>query len=171
MSPSRARHMSVKFLRGFSTDRRGAALLEFAINGIALFAFFMAIINVGLLGMSFGALERGVEGTARMAAANAAANYVSSNYTALTCPTAATVQGYFKAFAVPALSDNATVKASWTNNGTGTNTTDPAAVYVTVTATYTWRPLGFPYGTLNIPLSLNTIAVVTGSNGVSASCS
>ena len=101
----------------------------------------------------------------------AAANYVNSGYTAITCPSKTTVQGYFKAYAVPALSNNATVTVSWTDNGTGATTSQPAAVYVTVTAAYTWKPLGFPYGSISIPLKLTTVALVSGSNGVAATCS
>jgi Flp pilus assembly protein TadG len=159
-----------KLFSAFAADRRASNVIEFAISGLALFGFFMAIVNIGLLGMSVGALERGVQGAARQAATSATLSFLNSSPQAFTCPAVSAVQGYFKTYAVPALSDNATISANWTNNGTGAISTKPAALYVTVTAKYTWKPLGFPYGSTNIPLQLTTIALVTGSNGVASSC-
>jgi hypothetical protein len=154
--------------------RRAGAATEFAFISFALVAFLMAIVNLGLLGFSAGALVRGVESAARAAAVQTAAAYAATN--AITCPSESAIVGYFNEYADPPLpaatgtTGNPAVIATWTNNGTGSVTTEPPGVYLTLTATYKWTPIGFaPFGA-GINLSITTVATVTGTAQANSTC-
>ncbi len=148
--------------------------MEFALAGLAITAFILIIVNVSLLGLSLGALVRGVQSAARNAAVHTAATYATTN--SITCPTQAAIIGYFNAAADPPLppatgtTGNPTVTAAWTNNGADTITTDPPGLYLTLTGTYRFVPIGFaPFGA-GITLSITSVATVTGSAQLASSC-
>jgi hypothetical protein len=137
-------------------------------------AFLIAIVNLGLLGFAAGALVRGVESAARAAAVQSAAAYAATN--AITCPSESAIVGYFNQYADPPLppatgtTGNPAVTASWSDNGGDTVTTEPPGVYLTLTATYRWVPIGFaPFGA-GINLSITTVATVTGSSQLASTC-
>jgi Flp pilus assembly protein TadG len=154
---------------------RGAAAVEFALIGLAMVAFIMAIVDLGMLGFSLGALTHGVQSAARTAVVNAANAYATNG--AISCPTTSTIIGYFNSYANPPLpaatgsTGNPAVTATWTNNSSDTVTTEPQGVYLTLTATYTWQPLGFAaFGNTGIRLSITSVALVPGSSAEAASC-
>lgn len=149
--------------------------MEFALIGVAFLGFLMAILNLGLLGFSFGALARGVQGGAR-AAAYTANQYVANG--SYTCPSACQVETYFNSFAAPALpasdtsaSSNPRLTISWVNNSTNATATDPPGLYVLLTGTYKWTPLGFAALGPGITLSISSVATVMGTSGTSATIS
>jgi len=159
----------------FVRARRAGPAVEFALMGVALFAFLLAIINLGELGFSLGALARGVQGAARQAAVTTAASYFTSTDTAYTAPSASTVAGYFDTFAQPPLptagttsTSNPEVSACWVNNTTNATTTEPPGLYVKLTATYKWTPLGMNGFGPGVTLTLVSVATVMGTNGTSA---
>jgi Flp pilus assembly protein TadG len=159
--------------RRFGAARRGSASVEFAMSGIALFAFLMGIINLGDLGLTLGVLQRGVETAARQAAVTAASNLSASPATS--CPTAANVVTYFTNAESPPLSmANVTLSSAngalpsnnaWTNNASppGSATSLPGS-YIVLTAKYAWKPLGFAALGPSINLSLTSIAFVMGTS-------
>jgi len=159
---------------GFARQRRAVAAVEFALVSLALFGFLLAVVNLGMLGFTLGALVRGVQSAARAAAVQTGYNYATtSNFT---CPTQSAIVGYFNQYADPPLppatgaTSNPAVIATWTNNGTDTVTTEPPGVYLTLTGTYHWVPIGFaPFGT-GIDLSITTVATVDGSSQVNSTC-
>ncbi len=167
-------------LLGLAAQRRAGAASEFALCGLGLFAFILAVVNMGLLGLSLGALERGVQASARQAAVTAANSYASAS--TYTCPTAATVQGYFNGFANPPLPPSVAgppntgpiLVITWVNNSSYSNASQPPGVFITLTATYNWIPLGFSNFGPSIPLKLSTLADVTGTTAsgvaISSSC-
>lgn len=141
--------------RRFAQARRASAAVEFALCGTALFAFLLGIVNLGYLGLVVGAVQRGVQGSARQAAAAAAANLASG--TTPTCPSTAMIQGYFNHFASPPLPANsAGLNPVW---GAGS-----AGLYVAVGDTYTWQPIGFSAFTNGFTLRYVSSAYVIGSN-------
>jgi Flp pilus assembly protein TadG len=156
--------------------RRASTAVEFALTGLALFLFLLAIVNLGMLGFSLGALVRGVQSAARTAAVNAAANYATTG--AITCPSNAAVVGYFNSYADPPLpaattsaTGNPTITAAWTDNTSGAVTSEPQGVYLTLTGTYKWLPIGFSnFGSSGIKLSITTVAEVMGSATETATC-
>jgi Flp pilus assembly protein TadG len=155
-------------------QRRGGAAVEFALVGMALVAFLLAIVNLGMLGFSVGALVRGVQSAARAAAVQTAATYAATE--AVTCPSESAIVGYFNEYADPPLppasgtTGNPAVNASWSDNGGDAVTTEPPGVYLTLTATYKWVPIGFaPFGT-GINLSITTVATVTGTAQAASTC-
>lgn len=159
--------------------RGGGAAIEFAISGLALFIFMLVIVNLGLLGFSLAAVARGVQSAARNAAVQAGASYVQNN--SFTCPTSAQIAVYFNNAVSPplpaagtnAVSSNPLVTALWTNNAAGTGANEPPGVYLTLTATYNWRPVGLNFGS-PIALKIATVATVLGSSAsgvtIGASC-
>jgi len=159
---------------GFARHCRAGTATEFALISFALVAFLLAIVNLGMLGFSAGALVRGVESAARAAAVQTAATYAATN--AITCPSESAIVGYFNEYADPPLpaatgkTGNPAVTASWSDNGGDTVTTEPPGVYLTLTATYKWVPIGFaPFGT-GINLSITTVATVTGTAQATSTC-
>jgi len=157
----------------FCDDRRGSTSLEFALNGIALMLFVFAIINLGDLGLVFGAMRHGVQGAARMAAVQTGVNISNSG----SCINSAQVAGYFNNDASPVLPTASTsslpgyptVTTTWTNNAAG-NTIQ--GTYVTVTASFLWVPIGMPNNSrTGIPLATTATDMVEGTSGASTSCS
>ncbi len=153
---------------------RATAAVEFAIVGLALFLFLLVIVNIGMLGLTLGALVHGVQTAARTAAVQTANTYATTG--SITCPTNAAIIGYFNNFADPPLppatgsTGNPAVTATWTDNGSGTVTTEPPGVYLTMTATYRWVTIGFAGFGSGFPLSITTVATVTGTSQVTATC-
>ena len=126
-------------------DTRGVAAIEFAISGLALFLFLFGIMNLGELGFTIIALQRGVQQAARyasVATSVALANGTAANYA---CTTQADAQTQFaNAVSPPFSTANApAISISWggslaacsNNAGTGIGT-------VTVSAHYQWYPIG-----------------------------
>jgi hypothetical protein len=161
-------------------ERRAAVAVEFAVSGLALFAFVLVLLNMGLLGLSVGALAHGVQAAARTAAVQAAKNYVNSGST-YSCPTPASVATYFNNVANPPLPPSGTsaatsnpyINAVWTNNSSNATAGEPPGVYITLTGTYVWHPIGFNFGP-GVTLKITTLATVLGSASgtaaVDASC-
>ena len=109
----------------FLAARRGVAAVEFALTAFWLFLFLFAIINLGDLGFTVGALQHAVEAAARKAAVTASANLSSTPATP--CPTGSQLQTYFNSFAAPmlpaagtasgpVLTPSATASSVWTNS-------------------------------------------------------
>jgi Flp pilus assembly protein TadG len=155
-------------------QRRGAAAVEFALVSLALFMFLLAILNLGMLGFTLGALVRGVQSAARAAAVQTASNYATND--AITCPANAVIVSDFNRYADPPLppatsaTSNPGVTAIWSNNGTDAITTEPPGVYLTLTASYRWTPIGLPAFGTGINLKITTVATVTGSSQVASTC-
>jgi hypothetical protein len=159
---------------GLVRQRRAGAAVEFALVGTALVAFLLAIVNLGMLGFSVGALVRGVQSAARAAAVQTAATYAATE--AITCPSESAIVGYFNEYADPPLppasgtTGNPAVNATWSDNGGDAVATEPPGVYLTLTATYKWVPIGFaPFGA-GINLSITTVATVTGTAQAASTC-
>ena len=153
--------------------RRASAAVEFALSGLALFAFIMAILNFGLLGFSLGTLAHSVQATARKAAVYASNQYATTGI--MTCPDAAMITTFFNGYAQPPLpgagtatGSNPIITATWTNNSSGAGggtsaTPEWNGVYLTLTVKYIWSPVGFSMFIQGIPLSITTAATVMGS--------
>lgn len=153
-------------LNWLKTQTRAVASIEFALVGSALILFLMAIINLGLLGFSLGALERATEGSARSAAMYASRQY--SNTGTMICPSNTIIVSTFNQYSHPPLPDAGTASSSnpklnivWTNNSDGTVASDWHGVYLTLTSTYRWSPFGLTFA--SIPLSVTAAATVMGS--------
>jgi Flp pilus assembly protein TadG len=166
--PSRNGRLIISISRRFWQAERGVAAVEFALCGLAIMAFMMAIVNFGLLGFSLGAMERATEATARTAAMYASNQYASTG--TMTCPSNATVVGYFNQYGQPPLpgagttaGSNPLITIDWTNNSDGTNVTEWHGVYLTLTVQYNWHPIGFLPFVRTIPLSITTASTVMGS--------
>jgi Flp pilus assembly protein TadG len=163
-----------RVLRRLGRARRASTAVEFALTSLALFAFLLAIVNLGMLGFSLGALVRGVQSAARTAAVTAANTYATTG--AITCPSNTAIVGYFNSFADPPLpaatgtTGNPTVSAAWTDNTTGSVASEPQGVYLTLTASYKWVPIGFSSFGTGIKLSITTVAEVMGSSTQTATC-
>jgi Flp pilus assembly protein TadG len=149
--------------------------VEFAICGFALFVFIFGIVNLGLLGMSLSALARGVQSAARAAAVYTSAQY--ANEGVFTCPSDGTIVSDFNNAASPALpaagdtnGSNPRLTITWTNNGTSSNAGDPPGLYLTLTGTYRWSPIGFNGVFPSIPLSITTVTTVMGSQNQATAC-
>lgn len=154
----------------FLICRRSAAAVEFALCGVALFAFLLGIVNLGLLGLTLGDLQHAVEQAARKAAVTAAANGAGE------CPTTATIKTYFNNFAAPLLPANAATLSYRTySSGTVTTSANPSnpwvdnassgipnGTYLALTATYAWKPIGFA-AFKGITLSISTVAFAMGA--------
>jgi Flp pilus assembly protein TadG len=155
--------------RRFAVSRRGSTAVEFAISGIAIFAFILGILNLGLLGLTLGTLQRATEQAARKAAVTAA------NYPNTACPTTANIQTYFNQFASPIIAANAatltyskyssgsvvsnTANDPWVDNS---SSTAPPGTYIALTATYRWKPVGFAMFS-GVTLNIKTVAFAMGS--------
>jgi hypothetical protein len=164
--------------RALLAARHGGTATEFALVGFAAFLFMMAILNIGMLGFSVGALEHAVQATARREAVAASLSNVTNDQ--FVCPAASVVQSDFNSYSQPALPASATSNAGntgplldilWTDN----NPSIPG-VYLTLTATYDWTPIGFALLGNGLVMSVTAAAEVTGSaaTGVSiqtSSCS
>jgi hypothetical protein len=161
--------------RSFAQARQAAAAVEFAICGSALLLFIFGIVNLGLLGMSVSALARGVQSAARAAAVDTSAKFANAG--AFTCPTAGTIVTDFNNAAGPALpgagsadGSNPHLTITWTDNGTSSIEGDPPGLYLTLTASYQWSPIGFSGLFPSIPLSITTVATVMGSQNQASAC-
>lgn len=147
--------------RRFAAARHGAAAVEFALSGIALLAFLMVIINLGMLGFSVNTLQRVTTATVRTAAAAAAAD-MSGNGSQSACPSASQIQSAFNnaagrtsLFAPNLVLDDPV----WTDNGTSGT---PNGTYLHLTATESWKPIGFNMLS-GITLSVSAVAFVMGA--------
>jgi Flp pilus assembly protein TadG len=166
-----------RFPRGlrhaFSRARRAGAAVEFALCSFALFAFILAILNLGMLGFDLGSLAHGVQASARHAGVDAAATYANTG--TMTCDSASTIRGYFNnvsAPPLPAASGSTTdgtpaVTASWTNNAASGSTSEPPGIYLNLAVSYKWKAIGFPFGS-GITLNIATVILAPGSAGLSA---
>jgi Flp pilus assembly protein TadG len=161
--------------RAFARARQAAAAVEFAICGLALLLFIFGIVNLGLLGLSLSALARGVQSAARAAAVDSSARYANAG--AFTCPSNSTIVTDFNNAADPALpgagdanGSNPRLTITWTNNGTSSDAGDPPGLYLTLTGTYRWSPIGFNGLFPSIPLSITTVTTVMGSQNQATSC-
>lgn len=159
----------------FARARRAAAAVEFAICGLALLLFIFGILNLGLLGLSLSALARGVQSAARAAAVYTSAQYANTG--AFTCPSPGTIVTDFNHAVSPALPSAGTVNGSnplvtvtWTNNGTNGEAGDPPGLYLTLTGSYRWSPIGFNGLFPSIPLSITTVTTVMGSQNQATAC-
>ncbi len=159
---------------GFGRHRRAGAAVEFALVGMALILFLMAVVNLGMLGFTIGALVHGVESAARAAAVQTANNYATSE--AITCPSESAIVGYFNKYANPPIpaatgtTGNPSVIATWSDNGGDTVATEPPGVYLTLTAKYKWVPIGLSAFGAGINLSMTTVATVTGTAQAASTC-
>jgi hypothetical protein len=169
-------------LRRFVLARGAVASVEFAICGLGVFFFIIALLNLGLLGFSMSDLARTIQSTARYAAVTAANSY--ANNSSYTCPSLGTVVTAYNSYtygALPTLAvpsgttssgsqtnGNMTLTTAWTNS---TGSAGSVGLYVTLTGTYTWKPVGWPGAFSGIPLKISTVATVTYSSGVATSCS
>jgi hypothetical protein len=154
--------------RRLSGARQAGAAVEFALVGFSYLAFLMAILNMGMLGFSLAALTHGVQEAAREAATYAANQEVTNG--AYACPTNSVIAGYFNGFADPPLTaagtssaSNPYITATWTNNSAGA-AGEPPGLYLTLTGTYKWVPLGFNGFGPGITLTIATVATVTGTS-------
>jgi hypothetical protein len=169
--PGKAR---LRWAAAFARSRTSVAAVEFALIGMAQAFFMLAIVNLGMLGFTVGALVRGVQSAARAAAVQTANNYATTE--AITCPSESAIVGYFNQYADPPLpaatgkTGNPSVTATWTNNGGDAVTTEPQGVYLTLTAAYRWVPIGFAAFGTGINLSITTVATVTGTAQASSTC-
>jgi hypothetical protein len=161
--------------RRFAQARQAAAAVEFAICGLALILFIFGIVNLGLLGMSVSALARGVQSAARAAAVNTSAQFANAG--AFTCPSAGSIVTDFNNAAGPGLpsagdasGSNPRLTITWTDNGTSSIEGDPPGLYLTLTASYQWSPIGFSGLFPSIPLSITTVATVMGSQNQASAC-
>jgi hypothetical protein len=170
----------MKTWRCFAASRQAGAAIEFAFSGLALFGFILGILNLGLLGFSLGALTHGVQATGRWAATQASASYANNGST-ITLPCLGRVVTAFNGYADPPLTPlsqpsasastghqttgNLTLTATWANS---TAAGSAPGVYLTLTATYFWLPLGFAAFGHGFPVSLTTAATVMGSSLTSA---
>jgi Flp pilus assembly protein TadG len=161
-------------LIGLVRNRRAAAAVEFALVGTAQFLFMLAIVNLGMLGFTVGALVRGVQSAARAAAVQTANTYATTEV--VTCPTQSAIIGYFNNYADPPLppatgsTGNPSVTATWSNNGGDANTSEPPGVYLTLTASYHWVPVGFAAFGAGINLKMTTVATVSGTAQAASTC-
>ncbi len=149
--------------------------MEFALCGLAFFAFILGIVNLGVLGFSLGALTRGVQATGRWAATQASSSYANSGST-ITLPCLGRVVTAFNGYADPPLP--ALPQPTGTSASTGSQIAGPMkltatwatagagsapGVYLTLTATYSWAPFGFAAFGHGFPVSITTAATVMGS--------
>lgn len=159
-------------LRRFACSRRAGAATEFALVGLWVIGLMFVIVNLALLSFSLGALAHGVQAAARQAAVTAANSSSNTPGTPATqtfnaCPVASAIAGYFNNYAIAALpsagtnagSSNPYINANW-NYASGSS----LGLYVTVSGTYTWHPIGFNIlNSRGITLKISTVATVPGS--------
>jgi len=163
-----------RLAKNLARHRRAGAAVEFALVGLAMVGFLLAIVNLGMLGFTIGALVRGVQSAARAAAVQTANTYATTE--AITCPSESAIVGYFNQYADPPLppatgtTGNPAVTATWSDNGGDATTTEPPGVYLTLTATYKWAPIGFAAFGTGINLSITTVATVTGTAQAASTC-
>lgn len=161
-------------LAAFVRARSGAAAVEFALLGLATFAFFFAILNLGLLGFTLTTLQRATEMTARTAAVNATVAESSSG--SGVCPTVADVTSYFNQYVgrmIPKVGATGGPTLTFYTNASGTpasfsgpwvtsTSNTPTGTYIALGATYRWSPIGF-VKLASIPLTIRTVAFAMGS--------
>jgi hypothetical protein len=169
----------------FTIARRAAAAVEFALLGLAVVGFLLVIVNLGILGLDIATLARSVQATGRWAAVSATASYAASSGT-ITEPCLGSVVTVFNHYGAPPLP---TLTVPGGSSASGTQTTGSISlqtswrgstgaapgVYLTLSATYNWRPFGYAkFGTLALPIRIVTAATVMGSSlsgaSVSSSC-
>ena len=168
-----------KKLTSFGPARRAAAAVEFAICGLAIIAFLMVLLNLGLLGLDVSIQARATQATARAAAVAAARYYVNNNSYACSVSTTtsySSVAALFDSFASPVLpasgtsnGSNPQITATWYNTPTSASTPSlPPGIALALTTKYVWQPLGFAGLGGGITLKLSTVAMVMGSYGTTA---
>lgn len=142
-------------LAAFGRDRSGATAVEFAICLLALVLFVFAIVNLGDLGLTVYALDRGVAESANYAALQAsdniaAAGPVQANGTVTTaeCPAPTAIQAKFSAAAAPPYSAQnpaPPLTVDWWGTmavcGGATVASPPPGGGVTVSVNAPWSPL------------------------------
>jgi len=153
-------------LKRFARARQAAEAVEFAISSLALFVFFLAIINIGDLGLVLGTLQRAVEGSTREAAVVAAVDIAAKT----ACPSSNAVQQYFNNFASPGLPIGGVVLSSANGplslNGPWSNDAILGVSYLVLTSRYNWTPIGFAMLSPTITLSLTSMSFVAGTTSV-----
>jgi Flp pilus assembly protein TadG len=168
---------------GFMRSTEAGAAVEFALVGLAFFGFLLGIINAGLLGLGVSTITRSVQSTARWASVQASASYAQSGST-ITEPCFDRTMAAFNSFITAPIPPMNTASAA-NGSANGTETTGPTTVlvnwtsgssagaYLTVTATYTWQPLGFAAFGVGFPVSITTATPVIGSSSaaVAPTCS
>lgn len=133
------------FRHRLTADTRGVAAIEFAISGMALFLFLFGIMNLGELGFTIVALQRGVQQAARYASIStsvALANGTAVNYA---CTPQAAAQAQFANAVTPPFSAASMPAVSVTWGGSlasCSNNTGSGIGTVTVAAQYQWYPVG-----------------------------
>lgn len=142
--------------------------MEFALSAIALLAFLLAIINLGLLGFSLSALARGVQTAARASVVYTSAQFATTK--SFVTPSCATTTGYFNSAIGGPLptagtsgDSNPLLTVNWTNNYNSTVANYPPGVILTLTGSYNWTPFGFEGFFKGIPLRITTVATVMGT--------
>jgi Flp pilus assembly protein TadG len=168
--------------RRFATARRALASVEFALSGLALFIFTMAIINLGDLGLTLGALEHGIQAAAREAAIQTSANLAAAQASANPpvngtdiCPTNAEIQTYFNNVAAPTLppatgsttDGSPIITQTWVNNALNDTAGAPPIFYLNLNVAYKWNPIGLPelFGS-GVNLAVTTVTTVIGPAGM-----
>jgi Flp pilus assembly protein TadG len=160
-------------VRRFGAAQGGVAAVEFALNGAALFAFVFVTINLGDLALILGTMQKSVSVAARAAAVQTGVTIAASQNGA-SCVTAAQIVGYFNGAATPVLptatapasAGSPAVQASWTNaSGSG-----GAGAFLTVTAKYSWTPIGLPPSLTGFQLTTVATDMVEGTSGATTSC-
>lgn len=157
----------------FSTARRAVASIEFALSGLALFVFTIAIINLGDLGLTLGALEHGLQAAARELAIQTTAALATNG--SATCPTSSEIQTYFNNVAAPPLpaatssttAGSPIITATWVDNVLDSTAGAPPTLYLNLKVAYKWNPIGLPdlFGK-GINLALTTVTTVIGPAGM-----
>jgi hypothetical protein len=168
--------MPLAVFRQFAAATRASAAVEFAINGSVFFLFIFGLINLGDLGISVGMMKHSVEVAVREAVVQTGVQFVQNGNVAASCATTAQVLGDFNAVAAPVLpaasgstTDGTPVITAVWNNSNAANALVGASL--TVTARYTWQPIGMPtaFGA-GIPLTITSTEFVNGSSGLTTSC-
>jgi Flp pilus assembly protein TadG len=164
------------FIHRFARHRRATASVEFALNGMVLLLFIFGIINLGDLGLTVGTMKRAVQQTVRTAAVQTGAAIAQTGNPS-DCATSAQIITAFNSIASPILPAAAAtanngapiVQTAWSN----ATTTNPApGTELTVTASFTWTPLGMGqnFGA-GLPLTISSTQLVLGTSGATTSCS
>jgi Flp pilus assembly protein TadG len=167
------------FLR-FIANRRGVAAVEFAICSLAIFAFLMGLLNLGLLGFQISLQARATQATAR-AATVAVSKYYTANsaYDCLVADTTgystiSTLYDSFTSGTLPAsgtsAGSNPQLTATWYTTPTSATPTPalPPGIALVLTSKFTWHPIGMSGFGGGITMKVTTVAMVMGTSGSSA---
>lgn len=174
--------LGTTLLRRFIEHRRGVAAVEFAIASLAIFAFIMVLLNLGLLGLEVSLQARATQATARAATVAVSKYYtVNGSYDCAVSTTTSysSISTMFDSFSNPALPTSGTfggsnplITATWYNTpSSATSPALPTGIALMLTSQYTWRPIGFAKLGNGITLKISTVAMVMSSSGTSATVS